>query len=564
MWVRQSFRNRIFVTVLLAILLPLLLCGALMMRLLIVRGEESLAGEAEEQLSALSASLRGLQEDCGAVIGQLTDSTVVRSALRRGGGNSRTLYQVLSRAAAPMRDEVRMEVYDRDGLCCYTTSGLPGGPLEVDWGILRAAGEAEGTVFRTADGGGLAAAQAVRNYSGTVLGYVVAVVEQGGFESLFGGQYTAASEVLLLDRSWRPVYYSRPAQAAQTADALRRQLQEGTLSGEREGYRFFARSHETAGLVLVLQQPRAFTPLVMGAIYLTGALMGALCLVLGLLSAWILSRYLSEPVHQLDEAMGEVERGRLDVRLETDRSDELGRLAGRFNHMAEEYLVNLDRSVQRQRELNEARLRMMQAQLNPHFLYNTLDAVKWLGMAHQAPEVAGLATDLAAILRSSISGDEVVTLEEELELVDRYVNIQTIRFGDRFTCEVDVAERYQSCLVPKLALQPLVENAILHGVADREDGYIKIWAGEEEDMLLLYVSDNGCGIPTEVLERLNSGPRQLPDGHLGLFNVDSILRLRYGEACGLSARSTPGEGSCVWLRMPLKRKEKAHAEGIDR
>jgi len=564
-WVRQSFRNRIFVTVLLAILLPLLLCGALMMRLLIVRGEESLAGEAEEQLSALSASLSGLQEDCGAVIGQLTDSTVVRSALRRGGGNSRTLYQVLSRAAAPMRDEVRMEVYDRDGLCCYTTSGLPGGPLEVDWGILRAAGEAEGTVFRTADGGGLAAAQAVRNYSGTVLGYVVAVVEQRGFESLFGGQYTAASEVLLLDRSWRPVYYSRPAQAAQTADALRRQLlEEGTLSGEREGYRFFARSHETAGLVLVLQQPRAFTPLVMGAIYLTGALMGALCLVLGLLSAWILSRYLSQPVHQLDEAMGEVERGRLDVRLETDRSDELGRLAGRFNHMAEEYLANLDRSVQRQRELNEARLRMMQAQLNPHFLYNTLDAVKWLGMAHQAPEVAGLATDLAAILRSSISGDEVVTLEEELELVDRYVNIQTIRFGDRFTCEVDVAERYQSCLVPKLALQPLVENAILHGVADREDGYIKIRAGEEEDMLLLYVSDNGCGIPPEVLERLNSGPRQLPDGHLGLFNVDSILRLRYGEACGLSARSTPGEGSCVWLRMPLKRKEKAHAEGIDR
>ncbi len=530
-----------------------------------VRGEESLAGEAEEQLSALSASLSGLQEDCGAVIGQLTDSTVVRSALRRGGGNSRTLYQVLSRAAAPMRDEVRMEVYDRDGLCCYTTSGLPGGPLEVDWGILRAAGEAEGTVFRTADGGGLAAAQAVRNYSGTVLGYVVAVVEQRGFESLFGGQYTAASEVLLLDRSWRPVYYSRPAQAAQTADALRRQLlEEGTLSGEREGYRFFARSHETAGLVLVLQQPRAFTPLVMGAIYLTGALMGALCLVLGLLSAWILSRYLSQPVHQLDEAMGEVERGRLDVRLETDRSDELGRLAGRFNHMAEEYLANLDRSVQRQRELNEARLRMMQAQLNPHFLYNTLDAVKWLGMAHQAPEVAGLATDLAAILRSSISGDEVVTLEEELELVDRYVNIQTIRFGDRFTCEVDVAERYQSCLVPKLALQPLVENAILHGVADREDGYIKIRAGEEEDMLLLYVSDNGCGIPPEVLERLNSGPRQLPDGHLGLFNVDSILRLRYGEACGLSARSTPGEGSCVWLRMPLKRKEKAHAEGIDR
>lgn len=564
-WVRRSFRNRIFVTMLLAILLPLLLCGALMMRLLIVRSEESLAAEAEEQLTDLSAAVEGLQEDCGAVIGELMDSTVLRSALRRGGGDSRTLYQVLSRAAGPMRDAVRLEVYDREGMRCYTTSGLPGGVLAADWGILRAAGEAEDVIFRTADEGGLAAAQAVRNYSGTILGYVVAVVEPASFEELFSGLYTAASEVLLLDGRWRPVYYSRPAQAAQTAESLRRQLLErGTLQGGEGAYRFFARRCGSEGFVLVLQQPRAFTPLVVGAILLTGALMGTLCLVLALFSAWTLSRYLAKPVHQLDEAMGEVERGRLDVRLETDRSDELGRLASRFNQMTEEYRANLDRSVQRERELNQARLRMMQAQLNPHFLYNTLDAVKWLGMAHQAPEVAELATDLAAILRSSISGDEIVTLEEELELVERYVNIQTIRFGDRFTCELDVAERYQSCLVPKLALQPLVENAILHGVADREDGYVKVWAGEEEGMLLLYVSDNGCGIPEEVLERLNGEIRQPSEGHLGMFNVDSILRLRYGASCGLSARSTPGEGSCVRLKMPLKRKEKDDAEGLDR
>lgn len=564
-WVRRSFRNRIFVTMLSAILLPLLLCGALMMRLLIVRSEESLAAEAEEQLTAISAAVEDLQEDCGAVIGELMDSTVLRSALRRGGGDSRTLYQVLSRAAGPMRDAVRLDVYDREGLCCYTTSGLPGGVLEADWGILRAAGEAEDVIFRTAEAGGLAAAQAVRNYSGTILGYVVAVAEPASFEELFGGLYTAASEVLLLDGRWRPVYYSRPAQAAQTAESLRRQLLErGTLQGEDGAYRFFARRCGSEGFVLVLQQPRAFTPLVVGAILLTGALMGTLCLVLALFSAWTLSRYLAKPVHQLDEAMGEVERGRLDVRLETDRSDELGRLANRFNQMTKEYRANLDRSVQRERELNQARLRMMQAQLNPHFLYNTLDAMKWLGMAHQAPEVAELATDLAAILRSSISGDEIVTLEEELELVERYVNIQTIRFGDRFTCEVDVAERYQSCLVPKLALQPLVENAILHGVADREDGYVKVWAGEEDGMLLLYVSDNGCGIPEEVLERLNGETRQPSEGHLGMFNVDSILRLRYGASCGLSARSTPGEGSCVRLKMPLKRKEKAYAEGPDR
>ncbi len=561
-WIGKSFRNRIFVTMLLSIMLPVLLCGALLLRLQVVRSERNLAQQAQEQLAGLSLTLGGLSDTCRETLEAPAGSTVVRSALRRGGGDSRTLYQVLYRAAVPMREAVRLDVCDGAGVRRYTTSGVPGGALDTNWGLLRAAGESEEVVLRPGGDGTLQAGLAVRSGE-RILGYVIAVIGQGGFDSLFGGQYAAASEVLLLDGRWRPVYYSRPAQAAETADGLRRQLLSGQTP-EQGAYRFFARKHESTGFVLILQQPRAFAPPVMGAIYLTGASMGVLCLALGLLSAWILSRYLSKPVHQLDEAMGQVERGRLDVRLETGRADELGRLAGRFNHMAEEYRLNLDRSVQRERELNEARLRMMQAQLNPHFLYNTLDAVKWLGMAHQAPEVAALATDLAAILRSSISGDETVTLEEELELVERYVNIQTIRFGDRFTCELDVSDRFQGCLIPKLSLQPLVENAILHGVGGREDGYIKVWAAEENGDLLLYVSDNGQGIAPEVLERLNSADKRLPSGHLGLFNVDSILRLRYGEGYGLSAESSAGEGSRVWLRLPVRRKERdAYAEGFD-
>ncbi len=231
--------------------------------------------------------------------------------------------------------------------------------------------------------------------------------------------------------------------------------------------------------------------------------------------------------------------------------------------MAEEYRANLDRSVQRQKELNETRIRMMQAQLDPHFLYNTLDTMKWLGVGHQVPQVAQLATDLAVILRASISGPEIVTLERELELIERYVDIQSIRFEDRFTCEIDVPERYQSCRVPKLCLQPLVENAIVHGAADREEGYVKLWAGEEDGELLLFVSDNGPGIPEDVLERLNSLNKELPGGHLGLFNVDSIIRLHYGERYGLAAWNQPEGGCCVGLRLPIQREEKADAESSD-
>lgn len=563
-WIGRSFRNRVFVTMLLGTLGVLLLCGGLLMRFQVVRSEDSLARQAAGQLAELARTLEDFRGECRRTLEQMAGSTVVHSALRRGDGESRTLYQVLYRSTRHLRDYARFGVYDSEGRCRYTTASAYGDDLDTNWGILRAAGESGDVVFRGGTEVGLAAALAVRDHSGAVQGYVTAQVEQGGFERLFGGLYTAASEVLLLDGFWRAVYYSRPAQTEDMITALRSQLLDGRpLTGQAGGeYRFFALKQ--GDLTLLLQQPRAFSSRVLGAIYLAGGLMGALCLVLSLLCAWFLSRHLSRPVRQLDQAMGEVEKGNFNVHLETGRTDELGRLAASFNRMAEEYRLNLDRSVRRQKELNEMKLRMMQAQLNPHFLYNTLDAVKWLGVTHQAPQVAQLATDLAAILRSSISGDELVTLEEELELVERYVDIQSIRFADRFACEIDVADRYQSCLVPKLALQPLVENAILHGVADRDDGYVKVWAEDKDGDLLLYVSDNGRGIPREILERLGSEDRDLPGGHLGLRNVDSIIRLYFGPGYGLTAAAVPGEGSRVEVRLPMRRKERTDAEGFDR
>lgn len=562
-WIRGSFRNRIFAAMLLTALAPLLLGGALMLRLQVERIESGLAHQAESQLVNLQAALEEIHASCGFMAEELAGSTVVHSALHRGDTGSRTLYQVLYRATNPLRDYARFDIYDSGGHCRYTTgAALPAQALDTHWGLLLAAEEAPGLALRAGSGGGLSAARAIRGHDGELLGYVAASVDQAGFVRLFGGCYDPTCEVLLLDRQWRTIYYSRPAQAGETVGALRAQLLSGApLSGANGEYRFHAARHEATGFTLILQQPRTFTGQVMGTIYVVSAFVGTLCVLLSLLCTWLLSRYLSQPVHQLDQAMGEVERGRFDVHLETGRADEFGRLAGSFNRMTEEYRSNLERNLRRQRELNETKLRMMQAQLNPHFLYNTLDTVKWLGVVHHTPQVAELATGLAAILRAAISGDEIVTLDRELDLVERYVDIQSIRFEDRFTCEIDVAERYRSCLVPKLALQPLVENAILHGVAGLEEGYIKLWAEEQEGDLLLTVADNGPGIPQSILEKLNSPDKRIPGGHLGLFNVDSIIRLHYGRHYGLSASVLPGEGSRVQLRLPMRREEGFYAEG---
>ena len=554
-WIERSFRNRIFFTVLLVALVPLLLCDVLMTQMMIARSERALSVEAQEEMAVLGEQLDAVLDGSADAVTLLARSTVTRSALRRGGDDSRTLYQLLHRDTVALRAYADFEIYDADGACLYTTAAEQPAARSTDWGVLCAAQKENGTVLRAEDAA-LCGACAVRSHGGETLGYVLFRLDGAGLSALFAPLLRPSDDILLVDPTWRMVYSSQSVHAADTLSALRAQLLGGErLSGGQEDCGYYLRAG-TTGFSLILQQPRTYTAQAVRSIYLVAGVMGLLCLALCLAAAWLLSRHLSEPVGELDAAMRRVEGGDYNVHIESVRRDEMGRLAASFDRMTDEYRQNLARSVQRERELNETRLRMLQSQLNPHFLYNTLDCMKWLGVSGGVPQVAGLAADLAALLRAGISGSERITLEQELELVRRYLDIQEVRFGDRFVCEIDVDERFQHCIVPKLVLQPLVENAIIHGVADSDEGFIKLWAEEDGTDLLLKVSDNGSGIPDDVLRRLEHH-EEGPGGHLGLNNVDRIVRLSYGEAYGLSAWRNGDGGSCVQLRLPLEKGENA-------
>ena len=554
-WIERSFRNRIFSTVLLVALVPLLLCDVLMTQVMIARSERTLAGEAQEELAALGGALDEALRRSAQTAEELAASTVTRSALRRGGSESRTLYQLLHRDTVALRAYADFEVYGAGGACLYTTAAeRSAAARSTDWGVLCAAREAGGAVLR-AEENALCGACAVRAHGGETLGYVLFRMDGAGLGALIAPLLRPSDDILLVDPTWRMVYSSQSVHADETLALLRTQLLgNGRLSGGKEDCGYYLCAGET-GFSLILQQPRTYTAQAVRSIYVVAGAMGFLCFALCLAAAWILSRHLSEPVGELDSAMRRVEGGDYNVRIESARRDEMGRLAASFDRMTDEYRQNLARSVQRERELNETRLRMLQSQLNPHFLYNTLDCMKWLGVTGGVPQVAELAADLAALLRAGISGSERITLEQELELVSRYLAIQEVRFGDRFVCEIDVEDRFQHCVVPKLILQPLVENAIIHGVADSEEGYIKLWAEADGEDLLLKVSDNGGGMPDEVLRSIENH-EQIPGGHLGLNNVDRIVRLSYGGAYGLSAWRNEGGGSCVQLRLPMKKGEK--------
>ena len=374
-----SFRQKLLTSFLAIGILPLLICTLLMLNIFRLSLTRSAADAAETQLDAMSGELSGLLSDCETVMEKLCAEPAVAAALDRSELDEQRVYSVLYRAAAPVLGGASLSVYGADGRQLYSPSSQPAsGSLSPRWGLLAAAADG-GVVYRGASSKSSAciqAACAVRRGS-VPLGYVVADVTAAQLTALFDGQYTATSRLLLLDPFWDQVYASSDLPAKTLAARLRSQLLAGqALSDSHGAYDYFVRQEPRSGFCLVLQQPKPMTEGTAELMYLVAGLSLLLCLGLCVLASMRFSRQLFEPIRALNSAMREVEEGNLNVQLDNRRIDEMGQLSGRFNRMAQRLRQNLKDSLRQQRELNEAQIRMMQAQLNPHFLYNTLDTIK--------------------------------------------------------------------------------------------------------------------------------------------------------------------------------------------
>ena len=452
-------------------------------------------------------------------------------------------------------------MYDLMGRLCYSTGSVtPGTALSTRWGILFAAENAEGKPVYQAPGDGdvlLQGAALLTGPEGHPLGYLVMELSRENVQKLFTGKYGSSNQILILSRYWHPVYASQSDLTARLADDLRSQLLlDGCPGARTEEFRYQIAEHRPTGLILVLQQPQVFTQSTMKLLYAASFF----CVLAGILISaslcFPLSQRVSLPIRRLLEAFNRLEQDDLDVHVSRDGEDELGQLSEGFNHMVLALKTNRQELVDNQRELNQAQVRMLQAQLNPHFLCNTLDTMKWISKMSHVPQVALMSTNLADILRFCISAEEFVPLSREVEVLNRYVEIQKIRLSDQFSFVVSLPEELETCMVPKMILQPIVENAILHGLEGVPDSVIRVEAEQEEGELLITVTDNGHGLPPEMIGhpyRRESAPR---GHHLGLYNVDTILKKHYGERFGLYLDNNPeGRGARVRARLPLNRKE---------
>lgn len=277
-------------------------------------------------------------------------------------------------------------------------------------------------------------------------------------------------------------------------------------------------------------------------------------------SSFYLSGLITRPIKRLMKNMTLVEHGKFDNLPAVRSNDEIGLLAVRFEQMSGELKQLVERIYQEQEEKTEAEIRALQAQINPHFLYNTLNSLKWIATMQRSDKIVEMTEALISILRySTRSENRLVPIREEIENIRHYATIQKVRYFNRIAVRYEVDETLLNSQVLKLSIQPLVENAIFHGIADmEEEGEIVLSvqpAGDRD--IAIAVRDNGKGMSEEETERLH---RQLQQGNgsaggIGVSNVHDRIRRVFGPGYGISFVSRPGEGATFTITIPRRQGE---------
>ncbi len=477
-------------------------------------------------------------------------------------------------------------VYDGAGMLKLYTGNLKyvKDTISVNWGILyelsnspfstavrnaRDYNESNKTVF-------LRIGNAVLDLRGDVIGYAVASVSSDQFSEIFKAiNISKYGDIFILDDFDEVVYKSSTIDAYSLAEAKEKvlKLEDGDFYETHDGaYRFYYKYDAENSLHIVFRQKVASFNLMLRSLTVIVPVASLISLLLGLLISRNMSLMFYKPIRRMSVGMEEIKKGNFEVTVKVDSDDELGKLSDSFNEMSEKLTENMNKLVDREHELSEANIKMMQAQLNPHFIYNTLDTMKWIAKDNAIPEIATLSQGLADIMRASISSGQVVSLRRELELVESYVEIQKIRFDDKFVFITDVQDTLLDLEVPKLMLQPIVENAIIHGLKNRSFGQVLVEAFVEDSkdlveplqgsktqsedvrnqgVLIIRVCDDGQGMPLETIAKLNNHEQLARGSNIGFYNVDSIIRLRYGDEYGLRVVSKPDEGAVIEYRLPI-------------
>lgn len=283
-----------------------------------------------------------------------------------------------------------------------------------------------------------------------------------------------------------------------------------------------------------------------------------LCILLAGLVLCLLSKALSTPIRRLNEAMKQVQYQHLDIRLPIERGDEIGELTESFNYMMQRIDKLICRVYDEKIAQKTAEIEALQAQINPHFLYNTLDSINWMLIERDEMEISSVLISLGKLMQYSMDTSRpFVTIREEYNHVLNYLTIQKNRLEDRLEYELTIQSEAEDFLIPKLILQPLIENAIKHGILPSgRHGRIYVRTTLEKSQIIICVEDNGCGMNPQQLQEfraLLSGEKKGAET-IGICNVARRLQLHFDDDCKFLVMSTVGQGTVIQLSIPIFRR----------
>nr|WP_269846978.1 histidine kinase [Paenibacillus sonchi] len=275
----------------------------------------------------------------------------------------------------------------------------------------------------------------------------------------------------------------------------------------------------------------------------------AACIAAVVVAGTLFSRKIMLPIHRLHKNMKLIGEGNLEIKVFSDSKDEIGDLIRGFGSMLGRTKTLIDTVYVGEIARKEYEMKALQAQINPHFLYNSLSLINWRAIRIHATDISEMAQLLSTFYRTTLNkGENLILVSDEILNVQSYINIQLIMHSNSFGIDYQIDDSILSCRMPNLMLQPLIENAIIHGIENREDGggIIHLSGKKEDQSIVFLITDNGIGMEQERLALLLKSQSK---GY-GLKNVNDRAVVMYGEQYGLTINSIPGEGTQVLLKIP--------------
>ena len=399
--------------------------------------------------------------------------------------------------------------------------------------------------------------KAIVDETGTVLGVILMDIDFGVFESIIEDTVVGEGGFVFIQDEKNQIVYTR---INKVVYHIRPEIFDGSdvtktvnIKGEDYKVSYIESDYTYWKTVGVFALSEALGSV--NQLQVIILMMSIVIIALSFMASFFLSNSITKPIAKLKSLMKKAEEGELDLEYDSIYNDEVGQLGHSFNTMIASMKSLINLVYEEQKKKREAELEIFRAQIKPHFLYNTLDTIHWLVKENKNEESILVIKALTRLFRITLSkGKEIITVAEEIRHVESYLTIQSVRYEDKFDYVIECDEQIAQLRITKLILQPIVENAIYHGIKEkRGKGYICANFYVDDNVIKIVIEDDGVGLAVDDVKRINGVLR----GHVqqtteyGIYNVNEKIQLAYGEQYGVFVESFLGKGTKITILHPI-------------